>query len=463
MSQHNKGEEDYMTEIPKLFGTSGIRGEFQKEVTAELALNVARALAKYIGGKGKKVVIGRDTRTSGKLLENIMSAGLLESGCDVLLLGMVPTPTVGYAALKMKADAGIMITASHNPSKYNGIKLWNADGLAYKQEQEREIERLIYEKEFSLASWNEIGKEYDISSFKDEYVDDIISISGIDSTKPLKVVVDCASGAGSELSPEALRRAGMNVITLNSQPDGFFPGRNPEPNSANLQELMKTVKVIGADIGLAHDGDADRMIAVDEKGNLSDFDKLLTVMAKEFGGTVVTTVDASACLDTELKKINGEVLRTPVGDVHVAESINKNNATFGGEPSGTWLHPDFCMCPDGLLSGLRIVKCVQVHGPLSEQLDSIESYPTIREKVTCPNDKKEEVMKGVEASFIEEFDDVEEVLTIDGVRISFTDGSWVLIRPSGTEPYVRITAEGKTQEHLDNIEEISKNFLGKLI
>lgn len=463
MSQHNKGEEDYMTEIPKLFGTSGIRGEFQKEVTAELALNVARALAKYIGGKGKKVVIGRDTRTSGKLLENIMSAGLLESGCDVLLLGMVPTPTVGYAALKMKADAGIMITASHNPSKYNGIKLWNADGLAYKQEQEREIERLVYEKEFSLASWNEIGKEYDISSFKDEYVDDIISISGIDSTKPLKVVVDCASGAGSELSPEALRRAGMNVITLNSQPDGFFPGRNPEPNSANLQELMKTVKVIGADIGLAHDGDADRMIAVDEKGNLSDFDKLLTVMAKEFGGTVVTTVDASACLDTELKKINGEVLRTPVGDVHVAESINKNNATFGGEPSGTWLHPDFCMCPDGLLSGLRIVKCVQDHGPLSEQLDSIESYPTIREKVTCPNDKKEEVMKGVEASFIEEFDDVEEVLTIDGVRISFTDGSWVLIRPSGTEPYVRITAEGKTQEHLDNIEEISKNFLGKLI
>ena len=186
-------------------------------------------------------------------------------------------------------------------------------------------------------------------------------------------------------------------------------------------------------------------------------------MAKEFGGTVVTTVDASACLDTEMKKINGEVLRTPVGDVHVAESINKNNAAFGGEPSGTWLHPDFCMCPDGLLSGLRIVKCVQDHGPLSEQLDSIESYPTIREKVTCPNDKKEEVMKGVEASFIEEFDDVEEVLMIDGVRISFTDGSWVLIRPSGTEPYVRITAEGKTQKHLDSIEEISKNFLGKLI
>ncbi len=450
-------------DIPRLFGTSGIRGEYQKEVTPELALDVARALAKYIGGKGKKVVIGRDTRTTGKLLENIMITGLLECGCDVFTLGMVPTPTVGYATLKKGADAGIMITASHNPSKYNGIKLWNADGLAYKQGQEREIERIVFKKEFVKVGWDEIGKEYDISPFKDEYVNDIIKISGIDSSKPLKVVVDCASGAGSELSPEALRRAGMNVITLNAQPDGFFPGRNPEPNSANLQELMKTVEVLGADVGLAHDGDADRMIAVDEKGNLSDFDKLLTIIAKEFGGTVVTTVDASACLDTEMKKIGGNVLRTPVGDVHVAESINENNATFGGEPSGTWLHPDFCMCPDGLLSGLRIVKCVQDHGALSQQLDSIESYPTIREKVTCPNDKKEEVMSIVSESFVDEFDDVEEILTIDGVRISFADDSWVLIRPSGTEPYVRITAEGKTQEHLDQIEEISKNFLAKLI
>ncbi len=452
-----------MTSIPKLFGTSGIRGEYQKDVTPELALDVARALARYIGGKGKKVVLGRDTRTSGKILENIMSAGLLECGCDVLLLGMVPTPTVGYATLKKGADAGIMITASHNPSKYNGIKLWNADGLAYKQEQEREIERIVYEKDFEKVSWNNIGKEYDITPFKDKYVDDIIKVSEIDPTKPLKVVVDCASGAGSELSPEALRRAGMEVITLNAQPDGFFPGRNPEPNSANLQELMKTVKVLGADVGLAHDGDADRMIAIDENGNISDFDKLLTVIAKEFGGTVVTTVDASACLDTEMKKLGGKVLRTPVGDVHVAESINENNATFGGEPSGTWLHPDFCMCPDGLLSGLRIVRCIQKNGKLSEQLAAIESYPTIREKITCSNDKKESVMKTVEDSFVDEFDDVEEVLTIDGVRISFTDGSWVLIRPSGTEPYVRITAEGKTQEHLDNIQKISTNFLEKLI
>ncbi|WP_455645189.1 phosphoglucosamine mutase [Methanosphaera sp.] len=452
-----------MDNIPKLFGTSGIRGKYQEEITLELALDVARALAKYIGGEGKKVVIGYDTRTTGEIISHIMTAGLEQSGCDVLLLGMVPTPTVGYATLKKEADAGIMITASHNPSPYNGIKLWNADGLAYKQDQEREIERIVYEKEFNLVSWDKIGKEYDISSFKEEYVNDIIKISEIDPEKPLKVVVDCASGAGSYLSPEALRKSGMEVITLNAQPDGFFPGRNPEPNSDNLQELMKTVKAIGADVGLAHDGDADRMIAVDENGNLSDFDKLLTIIAKEFGGTVVTTVDASACLDTEMEKIGGKVLRTPVGDVHVAESINENNGTFGGEPSGTWLHPDFCMCPDGLLSGLRIVRCIQKNGKLSEQLNAIENYPTIREKVTCENDKKDEVMKVVSSEFEKEFSDVAEILTIDGVRIKFDDGSWVLIRPSGTEPYVRITAEGKTQEHLDNIEKISKQFLNNLI
>lgn len=452
-----------MENIPKLFGTSGIRGKYQEEITLELALDVARALAKYIGGKGKKVVIGHDTRTSCEIIEHIMTAGLLQSGCDVLHLNMVPTPVVGYATLKKHADAGIMITASHNPSQYNGIKLWNSNGLAYKQDQEYSIEKLVYEKDFDIVEWNEIGNEYDISSFKDEYVNDIIEASGIDSSKPLKVIVDCASGAGSYLSPKALRKAGMHVITLNAQPDGFFPGRNPEPNSDNLQELMKAVKVLDADVGLAHDGDADRMIAIDENGDISDFDKLLTIIAKEFGGTVVTTVDASACLDTEMEKIGGKVLRTPVGDVHVAEAISKNNGTFGGEPSGTWLHPDFCMCPDGLLSGLRIIKSIQKNGKLSEQLNAIESYPTIREKITCENNKKTDVMKKVESEFKDNFSDVEEILTIDGIRIKFTDGSWVLIRPSGTEPYIRITAEGKTQEHLDAIEKTSKDFLNKII
>ncbi|MDO5851670.1 MAG: phosphoglucosamine mutase [Methanobacteriaceae archaeon] len=452
-----------MIEIPKLFGTSGIRGKYNEKITLELAINVARSLASYIGGKDHTVIIGRDPRTTGKIIENVMVSALLECGCNVLNLGMVPTPVVGYATLKLKGNAGIMITASHNPSPDNGIKLWNPNGMAYKQDQEREIERLVYEKTFKPVNWSEIGSEYDISWFTNEYLDDLLNIVEINKEKPLKVVVDCANGAGSYLSPILLRKAGCNVVAMNAQPDGFFPGRNPEPSEANLKELKDAVKSIGADVGIAHDGDADRMIAVDEKGNVADFDKLLALISTQFGGNVVTTVDASACIDTCMHKIGGSVIRTPVGDVHVAEAINKHNATFGGEPSGSWLHPDFCMCPDGLLSGLRIIEIIQKKGKLSKLLNDIENYPTIRSKITCENKDKTSIMNKVEAEFSNCFDDIKEITNIDGTRLSFNDGSWVLIRPSGTEPYIRITAEGKTSKHLEKINKISVDFLKSCI
>ncbi len=200
--------------------------------------------------------------------------------------------------------------------------------------------------------------------------------------------MDCANGAASYLSPVILRKVGCHVISINSQPDGFFPGRLPEPSLKNLQELTKIVKATKADIGIAHDGDADRMIAIDETGRMADFDKLLALVSREMGGKIVTTVDASLCTDKCMEQVDGHVIRTKVGDVHVAEAIEENNATFGGEPSGTWLHPNFCMCPDGILSGLRVIELVQKYGPLSKQLDSIPSYPTIREKVICENYQK---------------------------------------------------------------------------
>ena len=272
----------------------------------------------------------------------------------------------------------------------------------------------------------------------------------------LKVVIDCASGAGSEISPLVFRKAGCEVTTLNSQPDGFFPGRNPEPNAENLQNLMKTVVAIGADLGIAHDGDADRMITVDEKGNISPFDSLLALISKEFDGDIVTTVDAGLCMDESVK---GEVLRTPVGDVNVAEVIIEKNAAFGGEPSGTWLHPDFCMCPDGILSGLRMAELVSKKGKLSELLLEIPSYPNIREKITCSKEAKIAVMGNMEELLKDAFDDICEINSIDGVRLTFEDDSWVLIRPSGTEDYVRITLESRSQERAEEICEICKKII----
>ena len=411
----------------KLFGTSGIRGKIGSEVTCELALNVGKSLAYYLGNEGT-VVIGYDTRTTNTMLDQAITAGLLESGVNVVKIGMVPTPLVGYATEKLDADAGIMLTASHNPSQYNGIKLWNKNGMAYTSAQEAKIEEIYAEKSYISVTWDKVGSMSVNNEIKGQYIDDLVSM--VDIKEGLKVVIDCASGAGSEISPLVFRKAGCEVTTLNSQPDGFFPGRNPEPNAENLGNLMKTVVAIGADLGIAHDGDADRMITVDEKGNISPFDSLLALISKEFEGDIVTTVDAGLCMDESVK---GEVLRTPVGDVNVAEVIIEKNAAFGGEPSGTWLHPDFCMCPDGILSGLRMAEIVSRDGKLSELLAQIPSYPNIREKITCSKEAKIKVMENMEELLKDAFDDIVDVNSLDGVRLTFADDSWVLVRPSGTE------------------------------
>ena len=439
----------------KLFGTSGIRGKIGSEVTCELALNVGKSLAYYLGNEGS-VVIGYDTRTTNKMLDQAITAGLLESGVNVIKIGMVPTPLVGYATEKLNADAGVMLTASHNPSPYNGIKLWNKNGMAYTSAQESEIEEIYSNKDYISVAWDKIGKLSENEEIKGQYIDDLVNMVNI---KPgLKVVVDCASGAGSEISPLVFRKAGCEVTTLNSQPDGFFPGRNPEPNAENLQTLMKTVVAIGADLGIAHDGDADRMITVDETGEISPFDSLLALISKEFDGDIVTTVDAGLCMD---ESVSGKVYRTPVGDVNVAEVIIEKDASFGGEPSGTWLHPDFCMCPDGILSGLRMAELVSNKGKLSELLAEIPSYPNIREKITCSKEAKVKVMENMQELLENEFDDIVGVNSLDGVRLTFADDSWVLVRPSGTEDYIRITLESRDADRAEEIKEVCVKIINE--
>ena len=439
----------------KLFGTSGIRGKIGSEVTCELALNVGKSLAYYLGNEGR-VVLGYDTRNTNQMLDQAICAGLLESGVDVIKIGMVPTPLVGYATEKLDADAGIMLTASHNPSQYNGIKLWNKNGMAYTSVQEEKIEEIYADKQYCSVSWDRVGNLSFNEEIKGQYIDDLVGM--VDIEKGLKVVVDCASGAGSEISPLVFRKAGCEVTTLNSQPDGFFPGRNPEPNAENLQTLMKTVVAIGADLGIAHDGDADRMITVDENGEISPFDSLLALISKEFDGDVVTTVDAGLCMDESVK---GEVFRTPVGDVNVAEVIIEKDAAFGGEPSGTWLHPDFCMCPDGILSGLRMAELVSKKGKLSDLLAEIPSYPNIREKITCSKEAKINVMENMEELLKDAFDDIADVNSLDGVRLTFADDSWVLVRPSGTEDYIRITLESRDAQRADEIKEICVKIINE--
>lgn len=430
----------------KLFGTSGIRGMVNRDLTPELALDVGLALATCLKNRGA-VAVGKDPRTSSDMFESCLASGLLSGGCDVKKLGIVPTPVVGFATRRLGARAGAMITASHNPPEYNGIKFWGNDGMAYTPEQEARVEAIYFAKKLKPVAWDGIGgvEEVDVLA---EYMDEIAG--SVSLSRNYKVVLDCGNGAGALVTPHVLRRLGCRVITLNSQLDGFFPGRQLEPTPENLRELSSVVKSLGADVGFAHDGDADRIAAVDENGRVAQPDKLLALISahqlRRRGDIVVTTVDASGVVDECVGAKGGKVIRTRVGDVSVAAAIKETGAIFGGEPSGAWIFPSVHLAPDGPLAAVKILEFLDVAGgKLSELLNEMPEYPTVRKKIACPDEKKAVIMKKLKARLRRDFTGVTSVLTIDGIRLSFEDGGWILIRPSGTEPYIRVTAGGKTR------------------
>jgi len=413
--------------IMALFGSSGIRGLANKEITPELALNVGLA----IGSSHKSAVIARDPRTSGEMIEHAIISGLLSAGCDVTRVGMVPTPTLAYAARNY--DCGVMITASHNPPEYGGIKLWNKNGLAFDTPQQDEIESIIRDRKWKIAKWDEIGRVNETDVIEDH----VKMILGKVGRASLKVVVDCGCGAASVITPYLLRRMGCTVVTLNSQPDGFFPARNPEPIEKNLEMLKKTTVAMGADLGIAHDGDADRMMAVDNRGRFLEGDKLLAFFGlRETSKSIVIPVDTSIMVDDVLK--GRKIYRTRVGDVYVAEELMKRNAQFGGEPSGSWIFPEISLCPDGILAAARLVAIVEKEGHLDSLIDELPTYPMIRGAVPCANEKKKIAMKAIAGTLKK----LGEVCDIDGIRVD-TDNGWILVRPSGTEPKIRITAEAR--------------------
>ncbi|AKB84538.1 phosphoglucosamine mutase [Methanococcoides methylutens] len=427
----------------KLFGSSGIRGITNKDVTVELALKVGLAL-----GKTKRTaVIGRDPRIAGEMIEHAVISGLLSSGCDVVRVGMVSTPTLAYASRNY--DCGVMITASHNPSEYVGIKLWNPDGMAFDSTQQEEIEEIIENEAFEPVRWDEIGNLTEDSNAIRQHVEMIVK-SVERSSK--RIVIDCGSGAGSTITPYVLREIGCEVITLNSQPDGYFPARNPEPNDSNLTLLKKAVKEFEADIGIAQDGDADRMMTVDENGEFITGDEMLAMFARhecKSDAKLVVPVDTSMMVDDALP--DSTVVRTRVGDVYVAEEIKRSEADFGGEPSGSWIFPEISYCPDGIYASAKVMELVQ-DKTLSELKNELPHYPTRRGTVKCENDKKKAVMELVSSELATSGD----VTDIDGIRVDLKEG-WVLVRPSGTEPKIRITAEAR--EGVDKLYEMVENVV----
>ncbi len=433
-----------------MFGTSGVRGPVGETVTASLALDIGRAVASEVGeedadGGGATVVVGRDARETSPVLADAASAGLRECGADAVRVGVASTPTVARSAGWYDADAAVVVTASHNPPADNGLKLWTARGRAFPTDRRRAVARRVEEESFAFAAWDAHGEERTATDAERRHLDRLTGAVG--SLDGLSAVVDVGNGAGG-VTADALRAAGCDVTTLNARPDGRFPSRPSEPTAENCGRLAETVAATDADFGVAHDGDADRMMAVDETGAFVGDDALLAAFARDgvsAGGRVVVPVNASLAVDDEVRAAGGEVLRTPVGDVHVAERAAEEGAAFGGEPSGAWIWPEETLCPDGPLAACRLAELVAERGPLSELVAGVESYPIRRRAVEA--DDPDRAMQAVEGRVRESFADVN---TVDGVRVELDDG-WFLVRASGTQPLVRVTAEARTERRADAV------------
>ena len=377
------------------------------------------------------MVIGHDPRIAGEMIENAIVSGLLSAGSEVTRIGMVPTPTLAIAS--RDHDCGIMVTASHNPARYIGMKIFKK-GMSFGTKEQAEIEDILKKERFKYASWEKTGDLREIGTALRDHSK--IILKNIKSSS-LKVVVDCGSGAASVITPYVLREIGCEVITLNSQPDGHFPGREPEPVDETLGTLKSTVKSAGADLGIAHDGDADRMMAVDNKGLFVSGDKMLAFFAvREAKKSIAVPVDTSRVLDDLLTGIR--ISRTKVGDVYVAEELNRIKGEFGGEPSGAWIFPKISLCPDGIYAAARLVDIVESEGDFGELLASIPEYPVKRGALLC-KDKKEAM-----ARIAEGLGGLGNISSLDGVRVDLPDG-WILVRPSGTEPKIRMMVESETR------------------
>lgn len=419
-----------------LFGSSGIRGVVNKDFTPELAAKIGMA----VGTNAKRVAVGMDSRSFGPMIEAALASGLMAAGSDVFSAGMVTTPTLAEAARAL--DAGVMITASHNPPEYGGVKLWNPDGSGFSQSQSDAIERLIESRKFGLKPWDQVGARHILPEAVASHVNRILS--GVKEAK-LKVVVDCANGPAFTVTPIVLQRMGCKVVTINSNPDGHFPGRPPEPTDENLADLKSAVIATKADVGIAHDGDADRMVAVDDKGMFLGGDQLLALFAKRFAKKkLVVTVDTSIAIDDY---VDAKIIRTRVGDVFVSEEVKKSKASFGGEPSGTFVFPDQTFCPDGILAAARLVEIVSKK-KLSSIRTEIPRYPILRGAVSYNPKFKAAILATLDKAM--RALKCDELLTLDGYRLQFEDG-WALIRPSGTEPKIRLVAEARTEKRAANI------------
>ncbi|MEI8289232.1 MAG: phosphoglucosamine mutase [Verrucomicrobiota bacterium] len=438
-----------MNSHKKIFGTDGVRGKANLEpVTAETALKLGRAAAHVFKNleaqsrsRGKyRIVIGKDTRLSGYMLENAISSGILSMGVDVLFVGPLPTPGVAYVTRSLRADAGIVITASHNPYTDNGIKFFRADGYKLDDKIEAEIERLVFsgEVEKIRPSAEHIGRAVRIDDALGRYIEYAKSSfpKGL-TLEGMKIVLDCGHGAAYKASPSVLRELGAEVIVYGNLPDG----KNINENCGSMYPEAMCQKVVehGAHLGIAHDGDADRVLLCDEKGSLIDGDDIMAIAALEMlkegslaGKTLVSTVMSNAGLEAAINHAGGQMLRTAVGDKNVIDEMLKQGFNFGGEQSGHLIFRDYGTTGDGLVAALQILRILKTRSqPLSKLARCWTRFPQLVTNVKVREKKPFAELAGVNELVAA----AEKELSAQGGRL--------LLRYSGTEPKVRLLVEGR--------------------
>lgn len=433
----------------RMFGTDGVRGIANKDLTSQMAYNLGRAGAYVLteGAHKPKILVGKDTRISGDMLESALVAGILSVGAEAIILGVIPTPAVAHLTRKYGADAGVMISASHNPVEYNGIKFFDNKGYKLPDELEDEIQRVIENGFEGVPSpiGGDIGKSQVEVGALDDYIDFAKETIAV-NLKGLKVALDCANGAVYKAAVRAFRELEAEVYIINDNPDGT--NINEKCGSTHPEELMDYVVRKGCDVGFAFDGDADRCLAVDEKGNLVNGDFILALCGKHLkeinrlkDNTVVVTVMSNLGLDIAFKEMGINCLKTKVGDRYVLEEMIKGDYVLGGEQSGHIIFSKYNSTGDGLVTALQIASIVKKNKkPLSELCSIMKQLPQTLVNAVVPNEKKN--------IYLEDKEIVDEIQKIE----SILDGRGrVLIRPSGTEPLVRVMLEGENQEEIDKL------------
>jgi len=448
----------------RLFGTNGIRGVVNKELTLEMTIRIGSATGTFF--QHGNLLVGYDARTSSPMLAKAVIAGLNATGCNVLSAGMAPTPALQYAVKNHKADGAVIITASHNPPRYNGIKVvWN-DGIELSRKQEIKIENIFFDDKICYSEWNKLGATRDLPGVIDDYTEAIkghVNVAGI-AKRHYHVVVDAANSVGSLAAPSLLRELGCKVTTINANIDGTFSGRPPEPRPENLKDLALTVKAVGADLGVAFDGDADRSIFVDEQGKIHWGDKTFALVEKYFlkdspSEKIVTPVSSSTLIKDIADAYGGEIIWTKVGSVTVSQTMKKLNVKLGGEENGGIFYGPHQSVRDGAMATALILDIMAKNGEkLSKLLGELPKYFIEKGKVECSHELKQKVLEKLTAQL-----SGLNITTIDGAKIWFEDKSAILMRPSGTEPIFRLYAEAKTEEKATQLVQEYSSKLKRLV